>query len=720
MKRKILLCILIFAILIPLSMKGSKAEVTSCGVEVSPTSVNASGTSDLTFQVTNTDSVTYNWVNIVSPSTDFTIVGASSSWSGASSPTEATFSNSTLQAGNSVSFTVTVQTGSSETASQNWTVEASDDGGTNVFGCTGSLGVAIAGQAPDTSGPQMSDITLSTITSSAVTISWTTDEAATSHIEYGTTNEYGTTANSTSLATSHSYTLSSLAANTTYHFFVRNTDSESNSSDSSDSTFTTAAPGLTSETRTVTVTRTVTPTPTPTPIPDRTGPTVRIDTSFAKPYKEAPKITGRATDGKSVSRVEYTIDNGVNWQPVDNANLGKATSSFSFTPAFLDDDTYKLKVRAIDSSGNIGVSGLNLLTIDRLPPNVGGVVFSLGPQLVYPLKEGKIYGLQGMDQKITLSAVGGPTNIDIVSDNNLFSLTKNVDSGLWSGILSFETFGEFDLVAKSVDGGGSRTERNLGSIVILPRGKVFLDQDKSKDAVITVYYFDITTKRFVLWDGKAYGQINPQKIKSDGSYALYLPSGKYYMEIKANGYRNLRTDIFEISKSTPIISNFKLDKKIAFFDIVQSSANVDTSLSLLSGGQVKNFLIGTQFPEIELSDGVTSIESNSLRGKRMLISILNSWNPQVFQQISILNEIAKKGEIGVAAIFPQESASRINILKLRGSYGFQMLADRDGLTIDLLKILQLPINIYVSKNGTIESVKYEILNSEEIESNLLN
>jgi len=78
--------------------------------------------------------------------------------------------------------------------------------------------------------PQITAVTVSPPTAGSVTITWTTNEAADSQVEYGTSSEqlYFNVADP-NLVTSHSITLGGLTAGTTYYFKVISTDAASNS-----------------------------------------------------------------------------------------------------------------------------------------------------------------------------------------------------------------------------------------------------------------------------------------------------------------------------------------------------------------------------------------------------------------------------------------------------------------------------------------------------------
>jgi hypothetical protein len=78
------------------------------------------------------------------------------------------------------------------------------------------------------------------ITTSGATITWTSNEPATSQVQYGTTSNYGSsTTLDTTLVSNHSQTLTGLAPGTMYHYQVVSTDASGNKATSADLTFTT-------------------------------------------------------------------------------------------------------------------------------------------------------------------------------------------------------------------------------------------------------------------------------------------------------------------------------------------------------------------------------------------------------------------------------------------------------------------------------------------------
>ena len=105
------------------------------------------------------------------------------------------------------------------------------DWGDAKFSCAGG----------DVTPPIMSAVgAVPTGTSAAIT--WTTNEIATSQVEYGTTSGYGSSVPlSTLLVTSHAQTINGLTPGTLYHYRVRSRDAWGNLALGSDQTFTTTA-----------------------------------------------------------------------------------------------------------------------------------------------------------------------------------------------------------------------------------------------------------------------------------------------------------------------------------------------------------------------------------------------------------------------------------------------------------------------------------------------
>ena len=94
----------------------------------------------------------------------------------------------------------------------------------------------------DTAPPVISNIQATNITATSAVITWITNEAADSQVEYDLTTSYGSqTVLDVDRVTSHSASLAGLTASTAYHYRVKSKDAAGNLATSADQTFTTAA-----------------------------------------------------------------------------------------------------------------------------------------------------------------------------------------------------------------------------------------------------------------------------------------------------------------------------------------------------------------------------------------------------------------------------------------------------------------------------------------------
>jgi len=110
---------------------------------------------------------------------------------------------------------------------------------------SGASGGALAVSGDNTfttalpSPPVIGSVQASGISASGATVTWTTDTASDTTVQYGLTTSYGSSASTSGLVTSHTQGLSGLSASTQYHYRVQSTDGFGQVSVSGDFTFTT-------------------------------------------------------------------------------------------------------------------------------------------------------------------------------------------------------------------------------------------------------------------------------------------------------------------------------------------------------------------------------------------------------------------------------------------------------------------------------------------------
>ncbi len=136
-------------------------------------------------------------------------------------------------------YAVTWNTGGATVGQHTLTAVARDAAGND----TTSAGVVVT-VGSVTTGPVISSVAASGITSSGATITWTTNVASDSLVEYGRYIPYmGLSPRLTTLVTSHQVKLTGLDSGTLYHYRVTSRDSQGRTSVSGDYLFTTPSAG---------------------------------------------------------------------------------------------------------------------------------------------------------------------------------------------------------------------------------------------------------------------------------------------------------------------------------------------------------------------------------------------------------------------------------------------------------------------------------------------
>ncbi|MEN9604653.1 MAG: hypothetical protein RJB39_338, partial [Candidatus Parcubacteria bacterium] len=175
--------------------------------------------------------------------------------------------------------------------------------------------------------------------STTASIAWTTDEAATSTVQYGLTTSYGSTATSSG-TTTHSVALSGLATSTTYHYRIVATDASLNTSSTTDVTFVTTAPA------------------------DTTAP---IITAGATSTATTTASIAWTTNEAATSTIQYGLTTSYG---LTATSSGTTTHSAALT-GLASTTLYHYMLTARDASGNTSTSSdATFTTLDGTAPTV--------------------------------------------------------------------------------------------------------------------------------------------------------------------------------------------------------------------------------------------------------------------------------------------------------------------------------------------------------------
>jgi hypothetical protein len=222
----------------------------------------------------------------------------------------------------------------------------------------------------DTTPPTISTVAAGSITTAGATVTWTTNEASDSQVDYGKTTTYGSsTTLNTALVTSHSATLTGLTDATLYHYRVRSRDAANNVAVSGDFTFTTL---------------------------DGTPPSVTVTAPPpGSTVSGTVTITATASDNVGVVGVQFKVD-GANLGAEDTASA----YSFAWDTTSVVNGSHTLTAFARDAAGNATTSASVAVTVSN-----GATTLSLSPQDTYLNLDATNYSTQ-----TTLTAYTWPDN----------------------------------------------------------------------------------------------------------------------------------------------------------------------------------------------------------------------------------------------------------------------------------------------------------------------
>lgn len=686
--RKILLFLLLIFFFIP-----SVVNAVECSISVSPSNSLQNTFENFVFRVNNlSGGDTYKWTRLSITAEDIDLNNPSADgWTTSGDRSQGIFSSAGggIAPGQSQTYTFSDSGVGPGPISVSVSAEASLNEDGLGSGSCGTTTINIVTEFA--SIPVISNLAIAVGATSA-TVSWNTDISSTGVVNYGTTNSYGGSI-STSEGTTHSATLPSLSSSTTYHYQIQNS-SAGGSTSTADEVFTTAASGTTSTTTTTSTPATTTSTTSTTVtktiiLADTTAPVVQIDTKLEKPVATPPIISGKVIDSGAVNvgiaKIQYSIDEGKSWLLIDEPN-GASRTSYSFVPEVYEDGNYSLRVRAIDRSGNIGISSTLLLIIDRLPPRIIHSLWHVGPLVINGDNNGKRKLVAGVPIQFVVQGVGGIIEIELSIGPNIFPLTKNKETGFWEGSILLTNGGEWDATIAAVDGGGSKTEQKIGRV----------DVDSTRAALpakteVEVWKFDKITGQFNQWNGRPYSQENPHEMKTN----WFLPAGSYYFHLLAPGYNSAVSNIFFLTESRTVTIDTQL-KKWNFWGLLGIVDEFKVVIPTELSDSTELSLIGKQ---------LFWLENTEWEGKEFILSIIPTWDPSAASRFRALSQAARTNlETPYVVVIPGANSSSVELLKNRGQYSLNMVADPDGEILQDLQGTSFPLTMRVNRKGITEEV----------------
>lgn len=454
---------------------------------------------------------------------------------------------------------------------------------------------------------------------------------------------------------------------------------------------------------------------------DTQGPEIQVGTALTKPFAKSPTIEGSATDPSGINTIQYSVDGGQNWQPVDEVMEQGKTTNFSFTPPPLDDGNYLLSLRSTDLLGNTSITPNTTFVIDRLPPRLGGILVHVGAYILTPDAQGTYVSIPSLTHQISLSLVGGPIAADLhiknkqTSSEKIIPLQKLSTSKLWTADLSFPTSGEYVLSLSARDGAKNILAKEVANVHVVEEGQLTGGSEKDIFSV-SVLIKDQETGQFKPWDAQSYGQINPIILFTKRSFSFFLPAGTYYLEVTSPWYQKEKTTQFTLTAPTPIHPILPVTRRpsISLLGFRFSLPSFESKTLPITFEAQPSPGFTTQDIPISLKNlpkaTDPALKLPAIPGTKFLLTILNTWAPQTPAALSALENIKKdRPDLPIVILVPHESAAAIELFVRRGGYTLPFVPDPDGQLIQTIPYYSIPTHHLVANSGVIEQTYLGIL-----------
>jgi hypothetical protein len=444
--------------------------------------------------------------------------------------------------------------------------------------------------------PVISNIQVVNITDTSAVVQWTTNEPATSLVDYGTNVGYGSQGTAIGHVTTHSVPLSGLAPGTTYHARITTSNVGGQTTVSSDFIFTTTIDVTSPSNVTLTATAgdaQVLLTWTVPGDPDFSGTKIVRRTDG---FPTGPNDGTVVYNGSGTSHSDTGLTNGTTYYygayAYDTSNNFASGALASATPlASLPPPVPPPVVPPVVPP----VTPPNVPTptpipsaggVTTTPPTPGATIavdiFGSGGTLpLTPGADGSVGVLSNSSAVVSVPASsinGTPSVVAFVINGSTYNLVFDPKTNAYVGsipmpggdgayaakgqaVLTDGRVAEAPLVIRTRSGG------RVVEQVLIGRGTVPVP-----DASVTLYVEQGGT--WNVWNGSAYGQSNPVLTNANGGYAFQVPPGRYFAEAVKAGYQKGTTPAIFVDNNVygELISLIRVPKSLA--SVVSASSTV--------------------------------------------------------------------------------------------------------------------------------------------------
>jgi hypothetical protein len=423
--------------------------------------------------------------------------------------------------------------------------------------------------------------------------------------------------------------------------------------------------------------------------------------------REAPHLSGSVEDSSPLSSVQISYDHAKTWEPM----IEHAASRIRFNTEFHDpkrEGVYDVMFRARDAVGNETTTIPQHIVIDRLPPNIGGIIAKIHSFIRTPTSVHLIESVEGFPITFFFSTVGGVTSgfLTLTSETKTITmpLVQSFRAGIWETTMIPDRSGTYMATLTLDDSANPPVkEKSFLLRVNAPVCQKTLPSMRS-DTSVTIEAFDPATQEFFPWSAMQYGQKNTTAVLIDHCRPFFVPPGTYRLKSTSRTAMPIQTEPFSLSTdtflSTALTYKQKRCTKIGVF-----------SFCLPETDYQKYQPTKTNIPEEALiypKNALSILDISALQefatGTPIVMLVTNTWHPYVFEQIDALARYTKNTHDRGIVLIPNEGNVTVEAWKKQSAVTLPMIADPDGEIMTKLGFHLIPGYVRISNAGIVTHI----------------